>query len=124
MRETAETVREEVEGAVGDALRVVSYFVPDGGEVVYMRADIREEYSEDTDERVLEHARLESTAKPAYDHLFDGEMQATTRVFPETLVTVVPTGQGEGILFSLDKYASYDYVTVVDTVERLLDGDE
>lgn len=122
MEEIAEAVRREVGEAAGDALRVVSYFEPTGGAVVYMREDVREQYSERADEKVLDQLRLESTAKPAYESLFGGDLESTTRVFSKTLVTTFPTGNGEGLLLSLDKYGPYDYVDVVDRVQEVVES--
>ncbi|WP_338738753.1 DUF7522 family protein [Haloplanus salilacus] len=84
--------------AVGDSLRSITYFTPDGYEQVYLRSDLEA----DTDLGALvEHEVAGFRTQLAYDGSELGDYQYTLRVFENGFVTRVITDD-HGVFVTTD----------------------
>jgi hypothetical protein len=84
--------------AVGDSLRSITYFTPDGYEQVYLRSDLEA----DADLAAsVEHEAAGFRTQMAYEGSELGEYQYTLRVFENGFVTRVIAG-GHGVFVTTD----------------------
>jgi len=84
--------------AVGDSLRSITYFTPDGYEQVYLRSDLEA----DTDLGALvEHEVAGFRTQMAYDGSELGDYQYTLRVFENGFVTRV-VADDHGVFVTTD----------------------
>jgi hypothetical protein len=112
IQEEAEDPSEHVERLVGavlegtsDALRLAVRYDADEYEVVYIRSDVDEQFSDPELEERVETLMLKGHGDPPQEGaLFDfGKLESTMRLYEEVLVVHFPTGEWSGLVFVFDR---------------------
>ena len=104
MSETpSKALTEFLKDCVGDHLRSVIYYDEAGGEVVYVRDDVADQYTDADIEQVVRDVRLEAVEKPHQESLYaHGSMNATVRCFEEAVEMHFPHDEKCGTAVALD----------------------
>ncbi|WP_435062602.1 DUF7522 family protein [Halobaculum sp. EA56] len=99
-----------------DALRAVGTYDHEGYRVRYLREDVETALDGDDLDAIREAAVLDTLERDYYERLFStaGAFEATVRQFERALVVEVPTGDGEGVLASVDRDLDGSIRAVVD----------
>lgn len=110
---------EELRREVGDALRAVAWFDPDGYEVLYFREDIAAKHDEDSIDDVYREQIFEVLNEDYRIDLFDvGDPEGTVYLYADAYVLRYLTGSG-GLFVSVDRADEVDLdglVTRCDTI--------
>ncbi|MFC4450010.1 DUF7522 family protein [Halorussus aquaticus] len=100
---SAEALTEFLQDRVGDHLRSVIYYDESGGDVLYVRDDVVDEYTDDDIEQVVRDVRLEAVEKPHQESLYEhGPLNATIRCFGEAVEMHFPHDETSGTAVALD----------------------
>ncbi|USZ68476.1 hypothetical protein NGM10_01750 [Halorussus salilacus] len=104
MSETpSEALTEFLQDYVGDHLRSVIFYDEDGAELLYVRDDVAEQYSEDEIGRVVDDVRLEAVEKPHQEDLYaHGRLNCTVRCFDDAVEMHFPRDETSGTAVALD----------------------
>ncbi|WP_267641412.1 hypothetical protein [Haloarchaeobius amylolyticus] len=99
---------ERIDEATETTLRLVFRYEGDEREVVHVREDIREQFTDhELDERVKTLTMKGLGDPPTEQSLYDfGELNATLRFFEEVVVAVFPDGEWAGVVVVTDRQAS------------------
>lgn len=103
--------------ANGDGLRAIARYDSDDHELLYLRADLREQFSEEEQRERVKTFVLKGLADPKSDaELADyGDLDATLRWFDNAVLAIYPTGEWSGVIATFDRRGS----SLVDAVEHL-----
>jgi len=100
---SAEALTEFLRERVGDHLRSVIYYDDDGGEVLYVREDVADQYTTDDIENVVRDVRLEAVEKPHQEDLYShGPLNCTVRSFEDAVEMHFPHDETSGTAVALD----------------------
>lgn len=119
MDEVARKIRRVLEAEAEESLLGVGYYSAEETEPIYLSERVKEQYSEEEVEAVLESAFFESFGGRKQEELHSAELHATTRTFDRMLDTVIPISETEGVVFALDRDGAYSYrrlITLIETV--------
>lgn len=103
MLEASEGLTEFLKERVGNHLRSVIFYDNNGGEVLYVRDDVADEYSENDIEEVVRDVRLEAVEKPHQESLYShGPLNCTLRSFDDAVELHFPHDETSGTAVALD----------------------
>lgn len=91
---------------VGGDLRAVVAYDEDGFDPVYLRPDVREQYSMSAIDRIMEDARLEALERPVIADTFAddlGEFTSRVKVFDRIIQVNVTLSDAEGVVIAMDR---------------------
>ena len=109
-----ERVATFLEQEVGDELRSVIYYDETTFDLVYVRDDVREQYSERDLERVRQELGVASFGKPALEDLYvHGDLQCTVQCFQEAIEIHFLASDTESIAVGLDPAAFVTHRTFI-----------
>ncbi|MBX0286173.1 hypothetical protein EGH22_07525 [Halomicroarcula sp. F28] len=110
-RDLVEAIRDDT----ADTLQLAVRYSGEGYDIVYLRADIDEQFSDPELEEQVETLMLKGHGDPPQEGaLFNfGSLNATMRFYDESLVVHFPTGEWTGLVFVLDQEAE----SLLDIVE-------
>jgi hypothetical protein len=113
-RELVETIRDDD----SDTLQLAVRYSGEDYDIVYLREDIKEQFSQPELEEQVETLMLKGHGDPPQEGaLFNfGSLNATLRFYDEMLVVHFPTGEWTGLVFVLDQEAE----SLLDIVESHL----
>jgi hypothetical protein len=96
-------------------LHAVGHYSTDDYEVVYLRDDVREQYSDDEIEDVVEDLRWESFAKSTQERQYRlGSLNCSMQAFEEGIVMHFPYDDNRGTLISLEPRAARQLTGCID----------
>lgn len=99
---------------VGENLRSVVYYDGEGYDVAYLQDDVREQYSDDEMDDVVEDLGFEALAKPMQEELYvHGSLNCTVRCFEDAIEMNFPFDEREGVAVSLAGEAFVTHQTFV-----------
>ena len=99
----SEALTDFLQQRVGDHLRSVLYYDSDGGEFLYLRDDVADEYDDAERENVLRDVRLEAVEKPHQEDLYaHGPLNCTVRCFENAVEMHFPLDETSGTAVALD----------------------
>lgn len=99
---------------VGDNLRSVAYYDADDYDVVYLRDDVADEYTETDHERVGRDVRLENVERHLQEDLYvHGDLQCTVRCFEDAVEMHFALDDATGVTAALDAEALTAHRTFV-----------
>lgn len=114
-RAVAHELAEYLEQRAGDSLRAVGHYSTDNYEIVYLRDDVREQYSDDKIEEIVEDLRWESFAKPTQERQYRlGSLTCSIQAFEEGVVMHFPYDDNRGTLISLAPGAARQLMGFID----------
>lgn len=116
-KETTETIVDDLQDEYDGAVRGVGCFADGKYRVDYLRGDVREELGEAKAHEILKDAQLGSLGHPAYENLYDSELEGVVRIFERSVVLTIPVTDTAGVLVSLDRTGEFHGRTVIETVE-------
>src|SRR6056297_1653070 len=100
---SSEALTEFLRERVGDHLRSVIYYDDDGGEVLYVRDDVADQYTDDDIDQVVRDVRLEAVEKPHQESLYEhGPLNCTVRSFDDAVEMHFPHDETSGTAVALD----------------------
>ncbi|UPV73825.1 hypothetical protein M0R89_14925 [Halorussus limi] len=100
---SSEALTEFLRARVGDHLRSVIYYDDDGGEVLYVRDDVADEYTDGDIREVVRDVRLEAVEKPHQEDLYaHGPLNCTVRSFEDAVEMHFPHDETSGTAVALD----------------------
>ena len=100
---SSEALTEFLRNRVGDHLRSVIYYDDDGGEVLYVRDDVADQYTDDDIDQVVRDVRLEAVEKPHQESLYEhGPLNCTVRSFEDAVEMHFPHDETSGTAVALD----------------------
>jgi hypothetical protein len=100
---SAEALTEFLRECVGDHLRSVIYYDDGGGEVLYVRDDVADQYTDDDVAEVVRDVRLEAVEKTHQEDLYaHGPLNATVRCFDDAVEMHFPHDETSGTAVALD----------------------
>ena len=103
MSEASEALTEFLEERVGDHLRSVIFYDDHGGEVLYVRDDVADEYTDEDIGEVVRDVRLEAVEKPHQESLYaHGPLNCTLRSFDDAVELHFPHDETSGTAVALD----------------------
>ncbi|WP_135851146.1 DUF7522 family protein [Halorussus salinus] len=108
---SAEALTTFLRDRVGDHLRSVIYYDDDGGDVLYVRDDVADEYTERDIKEVVRDVRLEAVEKPHQEDLYaHGPLNYTVRSFEDAVEMHFLHDETSGTAVALDRevFASHD----------------
>ncbi|MBX0302339.1 hypothetical protein [Haloarcula salinisoli] len=110
-RDLVEAIRDDT----ADTLQLAVRYSGEGYDIVYLREDIDEQFSDPELEEQVETLMLKGHGDPPQEGaLFNfGSLNATMRFYDESLVVHFPTGEWTGLVFVLDQEAE----SLLDIVE-------
>lgn len=101
---SAEALTTFLRDRVGDNLRSVIYYDDDGGDVLYVRDDVADEYTETDVEEVVRDVRLEAVEKPHQEDLYaHGPLNYTVRWFEDAVEMHFLHDETSGTAVALDR---------------------
>jgi hypothetical protein len=87
---------------VGENLRSVVYYDGEEYDVAYLQEDVREQYSADEMEEVVEDLGFEALTKPMQEELYvHGSLNCTVKCFEDAIEMNFPFSEREGVAVSL-----------------------
>lgn len=99
----SKALTEFLKGHVGQHLRSVLRYDDQGGEFLYLRDDVAEQYSDDEIEDVVREARLEGIDRHHQESLYDhGSLDCTVRSFEEAVEMHFARDETSGTAVALD----------------------
>lgn len=99
----SEALTEFLEEYVGDHLRSVIHYDEDGGEILYVRDDVADKYTEKEVEKIVRDVRLEAVEKPHQESLYaHGPLNVTVRSFEDAVEMHFPNDETSGTAVALD----------------------
>ena len=102
-REAADELVEFLGSKVGENLRSVIRYDEDGGEVIHVRDDVRQEYTSAELDDVIADNRLEAIEKIHQESLYaHGELDCTVRCFEDAVEMHFIESGTEGTAVALD----------------------
>lgn len=102
-REAARELVAFLRERVGDHLRSVLFYDADDGELVYVRDDVREQYSDDQMADVVRDVRLEAIEKLHQEDLYvHGGLDCTVRCFEDAVEMHFVHDETRGTAVALD----------------------
>lgn len=100
---SSEALADFLKQRVGDHLRSVLYYDDDGGEFLYVRDDVGDQYDDTELEDVLQDVRLEAVEKPHQEDLYaHGPLNCTVRSFEDGVEMHFPHDETSGTAVALD----------------------
>ncbi|NHN58633.1 MULTISPECIES: hypothetical protein [Halorussus] len=104
MTETpSEALTEFLRERVGDHMRSVLTYDDEGAELLYVRDDVADQYTDEEMARVADDVRLEAVAKHHQEDLYrHGELNATVRCFDDAVEMHFPRDETSGTAVALD----------------------
>jgi hypothetical protein len=125
MREAAARVSSHLRSVLGDdQLRCVVAYEPDEFHVEFVRSDVARE--EARFDRLLDDARLESISAPYVRSLVPeshGDLRCQVRCFETAIELNFVTGDGRGVLVSVDAGAFREQSTLIGRLREVVRGD-
>lgn len=116
--ELAEQLESACRTAVGDSLRSITYFTPDGYHQIYLRSDL------DSDADLagfVDHESIGFRAKTAYRGSELGDYRYTVRAFENGYLTRVTVGH-HGVFITTDGLTIRGSEEVAEAISRVLKG--
>jgi hypothetical protein len=114
-RAVARELAEYLEQRAGDSLRAVGHYSTDDYEIVHLRDDVREQYSDDEIEDIVEDLRWESFAKSTQERQYRfGSLNCSIQAFEEGVVMHFPYDDNRGTLISLAPGAARQLIGFID----------
>jgi hypothetical protein len=111
----AEELASYLDQQAGDSLRAVGHYSADDYEVVHLRDDLRQQYTDDEIEGIVEGLRWESFGKSTQEGQFHlGPLNCSIKAFEEAVVMHFPYDDKRGTLVSLDSGAARDLLQFID----------
>ena len=111
----SEALTEFLKERVGDHLRSVIFYDDAGGQVLYVRDDVADEYTDADIEEVVQDVRLESVDKPHQESLYShGPLNCTLRSFDDAVELHFPHNETSGTAVALDGEVFPMHKTFVD----------
>lgn len=103
MLEASESLTEFLKECVGDHLRSVIFYDDHGGEVLYVRDDVADKYTDEDIHEVVQDVRLEAVEKPHQESLYaHGSLNCTLRSFGDAIELHFPHDKTSGTAVALD----------------------
>ncbi|WP_435178668.1 DUF7522 family protein [Halorussus sp. AFM4] len=104
MTETpSEALTEFLRERVGDHLRSVLAYDDEGADLLYVRDDVADQYTDEEMARVADDVRLEAIDKPHQESLYEhGRLDATVRSFEDAVEMHFPHDETSGTAVALD----------------------
>lgn len=100
---SAEALTEFLKEQVGGHLRSVIFYDDTGGEVIYVRDDVADEYTDGDVSEVVRDVRLEAVDKPHQESLYvHGPLECTLRLFGDAVELHFPHDRTCGTAVALD----------------------
>jgi len=110
----AEALTKSLREYVGDGLRSVLRYDEDGEELVYVRDDVADDYSETEVDQVFRDVRLEAVEKPHQEDLYEhGSLDCTVRWFDDAVEVHFPHDETSGTAVALDHEVLTDEDTLL-----------
>ncbi|PSP54789.1 hypothetical protein BRC82_08635 [Halobacteriales archaeon QS_1_67_19] len=82
----SEALTEFLQECVGEHLRSVIFYEEDDTEIVYVRDDVADQYTDEEVERIVREVRLEAVEKPHQESLYEhGPLNCTVRWFEDAV---------------------------------------
>jgi len=99
----AEALTEFLHEYVGDHLRSVIRYDETGGEILYVRDDVADQYTDEEVEEIVRDVRLEAVQKAHQEDLYEhGPLNATVRSFDDAVEMHLPRDETTGVAVALD----------------------
>ena len=118
----SEALTEFLKGHVGDHLRSVLRYDETGGELLYVRDDVAEQYSRDEMAEVEQDVRLEAFGTSHQEDLYDhGSLNCTVRCFDDAVEMHFPRDETSGTAVALDGEVFAVHNTFVGRCIELMD---
>ncbi|WP_128478259.1 DUF7522 family protein [Halorussus pelagicus] len=108
---SSEALTEFLQEQVGDYLRSVIYYDDDGGDILYVREDVADQYTDDDIDEVVRDVRLEAVEKPHQEDLYShGPLNYTVRSFEDAVEMHFLHDETTGTAVALDReiFASHN----------------
>lgn len=123
-RSTAADLASFLQDRVGDNLRSVAHYDADSYDVVYLRDDVADQYSETDHDRVSREARLESVDREHQEDLYvHGRLECTVRAFENAVEMHFPVDDASGVTVALDAEALTAHRTFVGRCLEIASGE-
>ncbi|WP_224448306.1 hypothetical protein [Haloprofundus salilacus] len=114
LQDLVEALREDN----AEGLRAVARYDGDDHQILYLRDDLRERFSDDEIRRRAKTLVMKGLADPRTDTELDdyGELDATLRWFENAILAIYPTGEWSGIIATFERRqsplvdAAFDYL--------------
>ena len=120
----SEELVEFLRDAVGDHLRSVLYYDDDGGDLLYMRDDVADDYSHREREDVLRDMRLEAIERVHQEDLYvHGSLNCTVRCFDDAVEMHFAHGDTSGTAVALDSEVFAVHNTFIGQCLDLMESD-
>lgn len=114
-RTEAEPLVEHLRERLGDELLAVVYYERGGYDVVYVRDDLTDEYTEPTIEKRIEEIGFETHERGLIERSYDhGELRSTVKSFDEAIECYLFVGPHSCIAVSLTPTAFHDLRSTLD----------
>jgi hypothetical protein len=114
-RAIAQELASYLDHRAGEALRAVGHYSEDEYEVVHLRDDLRQQYTDEEIQAIVEDLRWESFTKSSQEGQFHlGGLKCSIQAFEEGVVMHFPYDDQHGTLVSLDPGAARDLMQFID----------
>lgn len=109
---------------VGSLVRSITYFHEDGREVLHIRDDVADQYSENEIQTVFTDLSFDSLGKKHTEQMYvHGKLSCIVRHFAEAIELHFPHGEKSGTAVALDPTAINDLGSIIqDCLSKLYDG--
>ena len=114
-RAIAQELASYLDQRAGDSLRAVGHYSADDYEIVYLRDDVRDRYSDADIKEIVKNLRWESFAKSTHEGQYHlGSLNCSIQAFVEGVVMQFPYDDKHGTLITLDPGAARQLVAFID----------
>lgn len=110
-----------IRDAVGDGLRTVAAYDPEGYEFYYQRADVAESVTEEQVDRIHDEIVIQGLGKAHLEDLFDaGSLHCSVHHFEEVTTFHLVRDEASGLFVSVDADTDVELPGFVDRCRDLL----
>jgi len=101
-------------------IRVVAHYAPESVGTVFVREDVRQQFTDREMHKPIKDAVMDSLATGALEELFEDDHLGTVRVFEGKRIVYCSLSGLSGVIVSLDSGAELDDQGVFDAFERVV----
>lgn|GEM_PF-5807837 len=103
-------------------IRVVAHYAPECVGTVFVREDVRQQFTDREMHKPIKDAVLDSLATGALEELLDDDHLGTVRVFERRRILYCSLSELSGVIVSLDSGAELNDGDVFDAFEEVVSG--
>lgn len=115
-------LQEFFENRANNKLRSIVKYDADGMEIVYIRDDVSEQYTDEERETAIDESRMESLHVPIYEHAFSenhGDLQCMVNCFENVIEMNFAIEDGVGVAVAMDAEAMDDAHGLVSEARKI-----